>query len=265
MKDTITLGLEGDIALDAFARAIGHFTRLVRALSDELSDDARVEWMIEDLYASSAVATVRGISEAVPVLEKIVDSYVEVGDALALGHDIPFSPAVQRPAVGLARILNDRVTAIRFETSDREVFVAAKPSEALKARALAYAYGTLTGTVQMLTMRRRLRFTLYDVLFDNPVSCYLREGQEEQMREAWGKRAAVSGSVGRDPDHGRPRVVRDVSEVRVTTPTQPGSYKRALGVIPWAEDDEPPEAVIERLRSGQWPSTHPKAGTSDGE
>lgn len=262
-KDTLTLGLEGDIALEPFATAIGRFTALVQALSKDLSGEADVEWIVEDLYASSAVATVRGICDTVGVVDRIVDAYAEVGDALAAGRDIPFSMDVRKPAIALSGILGNRISSIRFETAEREVIIAARPSEALKPRALEYAFGTLKGTVQMLTMRRGLRFTLYDPLFDKPVSCYLREGQEEQMRDAWGKRAAVSGSVGRDPDYGRPVVVRDVSDVSVAVPPEPGSYRRARGVIPWTAEDEPPEAIIRRLRDGRWLSTELRGGTFD--
>lgn len=247
-KDTLTLGLEGDIGLEDFAQAIGRFTGLIDALSKELSREAEIEWMIEDLYSSSAVATVRGICETRDAVARVVDAYVQVGDALAAGAGIPFSTEVRREATALTDVLDGRISSIRFETPERDVIITGKPSVGLRPGAVQYSLGTVKGTVQTLTMRRGLKFTLYDALFDKAVSCYLTEEQQERMREVWGKRAAVSGRVGRDPQYGRPMVVRDVTDIAVLKPPEPGSYKRARGVIPWKMDDEPPEDVIRRLR-----------------
>lgn len=51
------------------------------------------------------------------------------------------------------------------------------------------AYSAIEGVVQTLTSRRGLRFTLFDSLHDQAVSCYLEDGQEELMRGVWGRRA----------------------------------------------------------------------------
>ncbi len=248
LKDTLTLALEGDIALGDFSTAMRLFARLLDALSDELCAEVSVEWVIQELYSSSAVATVQGVCEREGVVERIVDAYGQVGIALAGGQDLPFSPNVKRQATALTQILDGRITSMRFETPDRDVLISGRASEGLKARPIEFAYGTVRGTVQMLTMRRGLRFSIYDALFDRAVSCYLREGREEEMRNAWGKRALVAGRVGREPERGYPVVVRDVTEISVLEHVTPGTYKLARGVIPWREGDERPEAAIRRLR-----------------
>jgi hypothetical protein len=253
VKDTLTLGLEGDIALSDFAKAMQRFTSLLDALSKETSVEVTVEWVIQELYSSSAVATVQGVCEREGIVERIVDAYGQLGEALASGQDLPFSPGVRRRATKLTEILDSRITSMRFETPDRDVLIAARPSGGLEARPIEFAYGTVTGTVQMLTMRRGLRFSLYDTLFDRAISCFLTEGREDEMRNAWGKRAVVAGKVGREPEHGRPVVVRDVTEISIVEGLAAGTYKRARGVIPWAEDDERPEAVIRRLREANDP------------
>jgi hypothetical protein len=250
-KDTLTLALEGDVALGDFAKAMQQFTALVNALSQEVSKDAKVEWIVQELYTSSAVATVQGFSDVEGVVRGVVDAYEEVGDALAHGEDIPFSYNVIKEANALTGILNGRITSIRFETADRDALVTGKTTTGQKSRPIKYSFGTVKGVVQMLTMRNRLRFTLYDVLFDKAVSCYLQEGHEEIMRSAWGKRAVVSGRVGREAEHGRPVVVREVRGIRVLKDVEPGSYKRARGAIPWKEGDEPAEVTIRRLRDAE--------------
>ena len=69
------------------------------------------------------------------------------------------------------------------------------------------------------------------------------------MRNAWGKRAVVSGKVGRRVDTKRPVVIRDVKQVRLLEDVEPGSFRRAKGVFPWTADSELPEDIVRRLRS----------------
>jgi hypothetical protein len=264
-KDMLTLALEGDIPLGDFAKAMQLFTRLLDSLSEELSAEATVEWVIQELYSSSAVATVQGVCEKEGVVARIVDAYGEVGLALASGRDVPFPPNVRRRATALTRILDGRVSSMRFETPDCDVLISGRVSEGLQTRPIQFTFGTVRGTVQTLTMRRGLRFTLYDALFDRAVSCYLREGREEEMRNAWGKRAEVAGRVGREPDRGYPVVVRDVTEIRVSEHVAPGMYQLARGAIPWHEGDERPEVLIRRLREANVAGTREIEGTQDAE
>ncbi len=250
-KDTLTLALEGDVGLNEFSEAVRQFTALVHALSQEIGDESPIEWIIQELYSSSAVATVQGICETEGVVDRVVDAYATVGNALASGQDIPFSYGVARAATSLTGVLDGGITSIRFETADSDVIITGKPSAGYKSRPMKYAFGTVKGTVQTLMMRKSLKFMLYDHLFDKAISCYLKEGQEEEMRNAWGKRAAVFGRVGREPEYGRPVVVRDVNNIRIIRDVEPGSYKRAKGAIPWKEGDEPAEIIIRRLRDAQ--------------
>lgn len=255
-KDTLTLALEGDVPLDDFSKAIQRFTGLVHALSEEISSEVNVEWVIQELQSGSAIATVQGICDTEGIVSQIVDAYAEVGDALARGENIPFSHSVRTEASRLTDILNGRISYIRFETADRDVLITGRTTADRRPHPIKYSFGTIKGTVQMLTMRRGLKFTLYDVLFDKAVSCYLREGQEEMMRNAWGKRAVVSGRIGREPEHGHPVVVREVTGIRILKDVAPGSYTRAKGVIPWREGDESAAVTIKKLWEGEKPLSH---------
>jgi hypothetical protein len=113
---------------------------------------------------------------------------------------------------------------------------------------LTYAYGRLKGTIQTLSMRRGVHFTLYDVLFDRPVNGYLKEGQQELIREYWGKKVFVSGRICRDPDTGKPLNIRDVSEIEVVN-SKPGGFRRAIGIIE-LKQGETPEEIIRGIRNG---------------
>lgn len=248
-KNTLTFALEGEVALEEFASAINNFNSLLNNLSGDVGGGAKVEWVIDELYAGSAVATFHGVYEDIKIVEHIIDAYEDVGDSLANGREITYSSSVKRSAQNLTSILNGKITAIRFETPVRDYLISGKSLSGKKLSPMKYSHGTVKGTVQTLSMRKKLSFTIWDSMFDRAVNCYLKEGAEETMRNVWGKRAIVSGKIGRQSETGRPVVVREVRYVRTLEDVGPGSYKRAKGVLPWVEGDELPEDIIRRLRN----------------
>lgn len=247
--DTLTIAVNGEVSLGEFSSAVSAFKSLVDALSNEIARDASIDWFIDDLSASSAVATIRGFSTEQAAVERVVTAYGVVGRSLERGEPIPYSERVQREATNIARVIDGRITSIRFETPQVEATVTGATAKGLPSPQLRYSFGTIKGLVQTLSSRGALRFTVYDNLFDRAVSCYLKEGQEEIMRGAWGNLVVVEGKVGREPDKGRPVVVRDIEDVRIIDRPEPGSYRKARGVLKREADaDEMPEDTIRRLR-----------------
>jgi len=248
-KETLTLALEGDVALDDFAQAIGNLNLLVNQLTKEVTKDANVVWLVDELYAGSAVATFRGVNGDLSSIENVVNAYEDVGDSLQSGRVLKYSTTVQGYAHKLIGVLDDRVTAVRFETPEKDYIVVGKQKGYMQEAQIKYAWSSVKGSVETLSKRKKLSFTLWDSLFDKPISCYFKEGQEDIMRDSWGRRAIVSGKVGRRIETGRPIVVRDVKQVRVIEDVEPGSYRKAKGVFPWTPGTELPEDIVGRLRS----------------
>lgn len=236
------------MALDLFAGAIHHFNNLLNQLAKEVGGDIKVDWVVEDMYAGSASATFRAVYDDAKVVEDVIFAYEKVGESLSLGSEIPYSDAVKRSARNLINILDGKITSIRFETPDQDYIVSGKFSGGERISPMKYSLGTVKGIVQTLSMRKRLSFTIWDSLFDKPVNCYLKEGEEENMRHIWGKRAVVSGRIGRQSLTGRPVVIRDVRYVRALEIPEPNSWKKAKGVIPWIQGDELPEDILRRCR-----------------
>jgi hypothetical protein len=246
-KDTLTLALEGEIALQEFSIAINSFNQLLTQLSKEIGGDENVPWLIDELYTGSAVVTFRGDYPDTRILENIINAYEEVGEALATGREIPYSENIKRHAASLTKILNGKVTAIRFETPEHDYLISGKTHQG-KTAPIKYSHGTVKGTIETISKRKKLSFILWDTLFDKPVHCYIKAGEEENMRSAWGKKAVVSGKVGRQPETGKPIIIREVRYVRIVEEVEPGSYKLARGILPWGRNDETPEDMIRRLR-----------------
>jgi hypothetical protein len=252
VDNTITLALEGDVSLQVLSEVMSHFNGLLNALAQAVVPEQAVEWIIEDMQAGSALLTVAGEAETEEPVLKVIEAYAKTGRALERREPIPFPTSVARAAAEITRAVGEQVRVIRFETATSEAtiygnFDVPRPHQPTKR----VGFGVVKGRVQAISSRGKLRFNLYDSLFDKPISCYLQSGQEDLMREIWGKRVYVSGQITRDADLGRAVSVRHITAVDTIPEYVPGSYKQARGVLTWSPDDEPAEILIRRLRDGE--------------
>lgn len=249
MSDSITLVLDGKVTLPELAAAVAHFSGLVSALTSEVAAGATIEWEVTSLEGGSARATAKGRGSPLAV-GIVVQAYEQVGDSLDKNQPIPYGPRVAREAMGIVSLINGNIESVKFETENRDVLVrhrfeesdAGPPPRLLPKITI----GAVEGIVETLSRRGGLRFTLYDILHHKAVSCYLRPGFEEIMRDAWGKRVVVAGRVTRDPVTGRALSVRDVTQVAPVEIGKPGDWMEAIGAAPWLA--EPSEDIIRRGR-----------------
>ena len=115
---TVTLALDGDVPLEEFARTMGRFAELVNALSEEVGSPG-LDWVVDDLQVSSAVATVRSSSDT-QAAQKVVHAYTAVGSALENHTPVKVSRRVRRAANKVVSTQDKRVRAVRFETAEKD-------------------------------------------------------------------------------------------------------------------------------------------------
>lgn len=256
-SDTVTLALEGEhIGLDHYATAVAHFARLVKALSEQ-ADAPGIRWELEALEVSSAITTARAadLNGYRPEhVQRVTEDYMKVGTVLQEGGAMPFTAPIQSEAKGIVSLLRMGVKSVRFETAESDVIVKrlhAQPAVAKQPDVLLADRGAVTGRVQTITSRSGLRFTLYDLLANRAVSCYVEPGNEDKLVGVWDKIATVEGLVTRDPDTGRPLAVRHITSIQVAEDEgQRGGYMRARGVLPRRLGEPRAEDRIRRLRDG---------------
>jgi hypothetical protein len=248
MNNTVTLRLNGDVPLADFAKAVEKLNAIVRALSAEVAAGSDIDWVVSGLEFSSAVATVQGTASEPDAVARVVGAYANVGHALETGTVIPYSKPAREAARALASIAHGRIDTVDFETADSYATVRARPRlTVVRAPAERLSFGGISGRIQTLTNRGSLRFTLYDLLYDRAVSCYLTEGREAIMRDAWGKLAVVEGLVRRDPLTGRPTTIRQVASVKLRPEGEPNDFLSARAISP-SVTGLSPEDAIRRLR-----------------
>jgi hypothetical protein len=111
------------------------------------------------------------------------------------------------------------------------------------------AFGAIEGRLQTVSNRGSLHFTLYDTMNDRAVSCYLEADQDEILRDLWGERVTVEGSITRDANTGRPLTIRQIRRVRPIA-SRFGSFREAMGASPWYLSEVRPEEAIRKIRDG---------------
>lgn len=235
--DTVTLVLAGDVPVDQFSTAVSGLARLLQGLTHELADQQRIRWSIDQLDSGSATIAVRGYAESDPkIVQRVVRAYGLVGKALATGEAIPFAQRTTEAAYEIVGAINGDLHSITFETPDIDYIVSARPApqpSLAETRRLEVpvAYGSVQGRLQTLSSRGRLRFTLYDLVHDKAVSCYLGEGDEDLVRKRWGRLVTVEGYLSRDPLSGRPLAIRRISAIRDIVEGGHSDYQRGRGAL----------------------------------
>ena len=253
MHDTsLVLALEGDVTLDQFHDAVTRFYMLLKQIIQEVAADTKIEWDIEDLQAGSAILTVAGRSEREEPVLRVISAYEEIGQALQKHEPIPFSSNIAKTAHNLTNVIGNNLTAVRLATARKEAIIyGVFDNDKISTTKPMTSFGTVKGRVQSISNRGKLRFTLYETLFDRPVSCFVKEDRQEILTDIWDKVVFVAGRVTRQPDTGRPVSVREITSIDFVPSIEPGSYRKARGVLAGIGENEPAEVSIRRLRDAE--------------
>jgi hypothetical protein len=251
-SETVTVYLDGEPTLDDLATALDALRDMLSGLADT-PEQAAISWTVDALERSSALATFRGVATNPQDVVHVTDRYLQTARAIQSGASIDkrVAPATQK----LLGLLNGRMPHFRLETADDDVTIStqtAPPAVVVEnITSLPVTFGAVEGRIQTLSNRGSLHFTLFDLVRDKAVSCYLQEGQQELMRDAWGRIAIVEGRIKRDLETGRPQTIRQVRRVTFVQEGHRGDWRRAEGALRGVGDPEPAEDTIRRLRDAQ--------------
>lgn len=267
INDSTALVMTGRVDVVDYGHGVLGFADLMAELDKQFGNSRADKWIVDALEVVPSdnegwVRTgVRGeweTPEDKEAVEKVVAAYEDVGRASANGQPLMrFSSGVQRSVRDIRHIINGHIRGVRFETTrtefdvygldDTAALVLAKQAP---VRALQPAFGAIRGRVDAMSRRGGLRFTLYDYNDDRPISCYMDKGNEELMRDIWGKIVVVEGTVRRDPLTGLPTAIRQVTNIGTLDVAPTWDFARARGAVQSKPGDPLPEQTIRRMRNG---------------
>lgn len=246
----LTLALEGVVTLRDFADELKRLHDLTNALAREYADGQTVNWVVSDLQAGSAEATVMAEVDTPETVERLERGYLQVARSLRAEHTLASIPApLLKHAQAIVSALNGSITGARFEAGGEAVEIAS-PAATEGGVPRTGAYGSLVGQVETLSSHRRLRFTLYEALRGIPVRCYFKEDLFEQVRNAWDRHVQVDGWVVRDASSGYPIEIQRVRRVIPLDDGDAPDFRAALGAIPWKEGMPTAAEAIRQGRDG---------------
>jgi hypothetical protein len=275
-KETVSLVMNGEVYIEDLANALKGWVRLMSAISHEESPRSEIHWVVDSLSTGSFFGTLRAERNGtgIEAIERSVVKYEQIGKSIRAGRIREYSQEIRSAAKEMVAVVGSRIKSVRFETEETEtevyspVIEEAPPDQASiekqpppKAEPVAKkiesftsvpSFGSIRGRLQTVSDRHGLKFMLYEINTDRSVTCYIDpEGSvdKETLRNDWGKLAAVTGMIRRDPVTGDATTIRRVRNIQVIEPLPKGAWRKLKGIAP-ALNDITPEAAIRAVRDG---------------
>jgi len=234
MKDNeLTLALEGEVTLDDFSKAMRRFGEIIKGLEDEVAPKSKIDWVIDSLKKSSAIASVKGnptSNKDIESVRRIRQEYIELGRKVVHGETLTNDTSVVQAVTELRKLINGRITSIRFETAEKRYVI---KKHTIFAPTKTYwdteTFGGARGNAQSISDRQGFHFTLYDYNDDHAIYCSYPNGTREEMRNIWGKTVYVEGIVTRDTETDLVTSIHDISGIQIIRERKSQEWREALG------------------------------------
>ena len=199
-------GKPGTISLESFLTVIDSSFEMLKDLDSAISRQPQgsLDWVIENVYPSSIGIEIRSRAR-----DPKIDYGTRVAEVYSDGIEIIRTEGITPPyfsdnclrLVGkVARVLRgDGASALEILDPIRGKSTELDAQIATTARQLMdYSYksfGSVEGTLEMISIHKRPRFNVYHSITLRAVSCNLQEEDIERVRDALGRRVVVSGLV----------------------------------------------------------------------
>ncbi len=183
-ENTPTLTLElgpGKVPYRDFRRIVGAFTGLLSEISDEAcGDPSAVRWEIS-------------VSEGSVLIAASLPAATEASVASRIDRTVREPPQrIRRKLHGFPRIVP--ATRLLVGTDRRDILVEEQLGPERHPSQMA-EYGTVEGTLDTLSARGRLHFTISEPIWNMAVQCTVPDDLIESMRGMWRQRVAAHGLV----------------------------------------------------------------------
>ncbi|MBI4305010.1 MAG: hypothetical protein HY678_01700 [Chloroflexi bacterium] len=240
--------------------ALGAFLALLREVDAVLTMQAgesghKVVWLVH-LKNPTIPLIAESVDQDIDVTRKARDMVLSVLETL---QDRPFLPsglsytALERAQDLSDVIARDGVSEVIIRAEDREVRVTDRLG--VNVREImgqkVEVLGSVEGELEMVTLRNRRYFNVYDALTGKATKCFFVEGLSDRVREALGRYVTVSGTI-RTFARGEGREVTDIQDLQIIDPAQqlPGPSD-VRGIWPRTADSPSAETYVKERWLGR--------------
>ncbi|MCX5636156.1 MAG: hypothetical protein NTX52_00480 [Planctomycetota bacterium] len=205
MNKSIVLEIEGPrIAADKFSRGVRTFFDLIEDIAMNVSGKRKsIEWLISVKQGSVAIcATAESLNGSQEIVNRTIQAIDNGIKAVGRRAKRPayFSDNALKKLYELGNITGideEGIHHIRIKI-DKKINELAPSSVSHIDEILGTpnrAYGTIEGKLQVLSVRNRLNFRVYESLTDKPVTCYFGDEIFSDVIAAIGKRVSAYGLI----------------------------------------------------------------------
>ena len=205
---TLTFFIEdGRMPLTFFVRTTQDLQKLLRAIEEaQLGDESHAQWEI-DTDRIQIAASVNGVSAE--DLESIVNDAYQGLKAIDAQDDAGIPNTIDDQAKRLTRsIVNraKRTVPVTVETPGQEpVYIQAEPLRVVppsrrRRREVLTAWGAVDGQLDVISVRKRAYFVVYEHASRNQVRCTFPDEWMETVKDLLGYRVIVEGNLRYRPD-----------------------------------------------------------------
>ncbi len=252
-NNKLTIELNGEVSLDDFSIAMQEFKKLIHSLNKKYVSATPINWIIRELKAGSALATIEGepsTEDDIFIINQIVNEFEKIGENAQTGKINDIEEDLRKPVVGITGLINGSIKSINFSTEktthslDKNYFDILK-SQQNKVIPLE-SFGAIQGRVQNIFRYPNYKITMLELLRNNVVNCFLNSSFKDVMRDSWGEIAIVQGLVTRDSESGLPTSIKDVKKIEIIKDA--GNWRDAIGCASGLLEGKSPEGAIRKIR-----------------
>jgi len=235
----LTLELNGkNMTSRTFLVALKAFFEITQDISQTENQKGSIEWFVQVKEGSNLI----GLYPSSTIPQAVVNAvYLKISQGVACMEkddfqEVDFSESTLKNFKKLA-IISEKNDA-NFQGSVK-IWVNRSPFK-LTHRTVACVndilsvsytdYGSITGTLDVISNRGALHANIYDDLRDKPIQCIVVEDMKAEILKYFGRRVEVYGLINYS-QHGNPQKIKIETLEALPTSTELPSYKTLGGIL----------------------------------
>ncbi len=204
-NNNIRLELGGiAISADKFIKSVNSFFDIIDEVTVNITGKKKeIQWNVSvESGSANVIATPVALNGSPDLVDLTVDRIQQGIKTLEKKAERPanFTDTALRNIHDLAYIVDEK----KQEFNSICIWIKQKPQQiSLRSAAnvdkimgIKYRdYGSIEGKLQVISVRKNLKFVVYDDLSDQPIKCYFKSGITEEVVSAFDKRVSVYGLI----------------------------------------------------------------------